>query len=215
MGERFDATRSAAGQKRAQAAGRMGAARAGAASRYGQAKGSVYAKSADLRARLSEGTEHMSEQARARVMGARTRAAEAQARIEQRGAVYRDQGYRFYEEQPLMVGAIVMGIGALIGAALPRTHRENELIGGYRDQAFDEAERVFREEAAKARAVAEAAVHEAQDVAREKTGAAKSKVPSGEEAVDKAEAEARGAVNRVADAAKSEAEKQDLGGSLN
>jgi hypothetical protein len=190
--------------------------------RTASARGRAYARSAELKARLSEGTESMTEQARARVMGARQAAYEAQRDIEARYVQYRNRTGRFYDEQPLVFGALALGVGALLGAALPRTHKENELIGSYRDQAFDEAERVFHQEAARARAVAEAAVGEAQDIAKEKMDEVRGKVdgakeatPTGEEAVGKAETEVRGAAGRIAEAAKAEAKKQDLGGSIN
>jgi ElaB/YqjD/DUF883 family membrane-anchored ribosome-binding protein len=190
--------------------------------RVARTRGRAYARSAELKARIGEGTESMSEQARARVMRARHAAYEAQRDMEARYTQYRARSGRYYEEQPLLFGALALGVGALMGAALPRTHQENEWIGSYRDQAFDEAERIFRAEATKARAVAEAAVSEAQDVVKEKVDVARGKAddakeatPTGKEAVEAVEAEARGAGSRIADAAKAEAKKQDLGGSIN
>jgi hypothetical protein len=221
-GDRWDDTRSGASDRWNSTSRRWREWQDGRRGRAARTRSRAYARSAELRARIGEGTESMSEQARERVMRARQAAYEAQRDMEARYAQYRDRGSRFYDEQPLVFGALALGIGALMGAALPRTHRENELIGSYRDQAFDEAERIFREESSKARAVAEAAVAEAQDIAKEKIDGARGKVdeakqatPSGKEAVDRVESEARDATTRIADAAKSEAKKQDLGGSVN
>lgn len=195
-----------------------GQARAGAA----RAKGRLYAKSSDLWTRMSEGTEGMSESARTRVMRARQAAYDAQRDMEDRFGEYAASGRRMYDDQPLVGGLIAAVIGAAVGAALPRTETEDEYLGAYRDRAFDEAERVFRDEATKLKAVAEAAMDEAKSVADEKVESAKSaldgakdKAPTGKDAVDKVESEARSAAERVADAAKEEARKQNLGGSLN
>jgi hypothetical protein len=192
----------------------------------------VYAKSAEMRARLSEGTEHMSEQARARVIRARQKAAEAQREMERRFGHYKASGRSAFDEQPMVAGLIALGIGAAIGAALPRTRREDEMLGAYRDRALDEANRIFQEESGKLRAVAEAALDEARDIGEEAVegakargeeamqraedamGDAKAKTPSGKEAVDKVEGAAKSAAGRVAGAAREEAEKQDLGSNL-
>ena len=190
----------------------------GAKYRLRDAQGRLYARSSDLRARLADGTEDMTEQARIRVMRARQAAADMQSEMEARFGEATASGRRMYDEQPLVGGLIAAGIGAALGALLPRTEVEDEYIGAYRDRAFDEADAVFREEASKLRAVADAALDEAKAVADEKLegvkgaiGDAKAATPTGEEAVSKAEAEAKSAAQRIADAAKSEAEKQNLG----
>ncbi|MEM7730528.1 MAG: DUF3618 domain-containing protein [Pseudomonadota bacterium] len=183
--------------------------------------GRVYSRSADMRARLSQGTERMSETARLRVMQARQRAYEAQRGMEEKFGDYKASGRRAYYEQPLLGGVIALGIGAVIGAALPRTEREDEAFGAYRDRALGEADRIFREESAKLRAVAEAAIDEVKDIgqdametAQKGLTEAKSATPTGREAVAQAEGVVGSAARRVADAAKAEAEKQDLGGSV-
>jgi hypothetical protein len=40
------------------------------------------------------------------------------------------------EEQPLILGALGIALGAAIGAALPTTEQENRLLGPARDQAM-------------------------------------------------------------------------------
>ena len=163
----------------------------------------------------------MTESARARVISARSAAADAQARIEAGIGQASASGRRLYDDQPLVGGVLAAALGAMVGAALPRTEVEDEYVGAYRDRAFDEADRVFREEAGKLRVVAEAALDEAKAVADEKVGEAKAIVgqatdaaPTGGEAVAKVEDEAKSAAQRVADAAKAEAEKQKLGSSV-
>ncbi|CUH38951.1 hypothetical protein JSE7799_01670 [Jannaschia seosinensis] len=164
--------------------------------------------------RLAQGTERMSDAARDRVVQARAAAWDAQRELSARTSDVRASGRNAYMSQPLLAGVIAFGIGAVIGASLPRTQREDRYLGSYRDRAVDEAERIFHEESAKLRAVAEAAMDEAKDVATETMHEARERTPSGEEAVDKAENKAKSAADRVKSAAEEEAERQDLGGSV-
>lgn len=46
---------------------------------------------------------------------------------------------RTLEEQPLVLGALAMAVGTAIGAALPSTRTEDELMGAHRDRLRDEA----------------------------------------------------------------------------
>lgn len=181
----------------------------------------MYAHSSKMRARLSEGTENMSEAARIRVMRARQQAYEAQRVMEHKFGEYKASGRRAFHEQPMLAGVIALGIGAAIGAALPRTQREDEAFGAYRDRALDEADRIFREESGKLKAVAEAALSEAKTIgdeavrtAEDTLKGAKEATPTGHEAVEKAEGAVSSAAKRVAGAAKAEADKQDLGSSV-
>ena len=166
-----------------------------------------------LRQRLMEGTEKMTDAARDRVVAAREAALDAQHYLAARSRDYAGTGREYYSEQPLIGGLLAFGIGAMIGAALPRTRQEDEYFGAYRDQALREAERIYNEESGKLRAVADAALDEAKAVATETLETVKSGTPSGKDAVDKAEGAAKSAATRVSDAAKAEAKKVDLGGS--
>ncbi|MGB3554306.1 MAG: DUF3618 domain-containing protein [Jannaschia sp.] len=187
---------------------------ADARARARRMQGRAYARSSDLMARMSEGTEGMSEGARARVMQARQGAYRAQRQMEDAMDRYSSQGRDMYDRQPLVGGLLALGLGAAIGSMLPRTEGEDRMLGSYRDRAFDEAEAIFSEESRKLKAVASAAMDEAKNVASETMESAKSSTPSGQEAVDTVETKARSAAERVADRAKTEAEKQDLGGSV-
>lgn len=161
----------------------------------------------DLLDRLYEGTEKMSEAARERVAEARMKAYEAQKSVEQRAREAAGGARRHIEEEPLIYGAVALAVGALVGALLPRTETEDRALGAYRDRAFDEAERIFHEEKAKLKAVADAALAETKAVARD----AAEKTPDAKSALDKAEDKAKSAAERIADAAKSEADRQGLG----
>jgi hypothetical protein len=127
----------------------------------------AYASAAELRRRITHGTEEMTGHARKRVIAARTRAYEAQLRAEKYAARGREKATDLYSEQPLVAGALALAFGAAIGGLLPRTQRENEAFGTYRDRVLDEAERIYRDERAKLESAARDAGRELKDVARD------------------------------------------------
>ena len=200
----------------------QGAARSRASAASGgmrrRAQG-AYASASELRDRIMEGTEDLSESARKRVIAARTRAYEAQLRAEHYASRSREKASDLFEDQPLVVGALALAAGAAIGGMLPRTSREDDAFGAYRDQIFDDAERVYHEERAKFETVARETVKEAQNVARDVADDVSEDVKSGMHRtgdiargkLSETEAKAKDAANKVADTAKSEAEKQNLG----
>jgi ElaB/YqjD/DUF883 family membrane-anchored ribosome-binding protein len=67
---------------------------------------------------------------------------------------------RTYRENPIGIGLAALAIGSLVGAALPRTRREDELLGKTRDRVME-----------RARHLAEDAVEKAKETADEKLGA--------------------------------------------
>ena len=165
---------------------------------------SVAERAAIMRERLAEGTEHLGEEARARVIAARERAVRARDSAMYYGRQGRDRAADMFEEQPLIAGAIAVAIGAAIGAAIPRSRMEDQYMGAYSDDLMHEAERIFAQETEKLGKVATAAKDEALKVAREAQDDAESTMDA---AVDKAKASGQ----RVADAAKDEADKQKVG----
>lgn len=62
---------------------------------------------------------------------ARLRAQQAQQRV-----------YTMMDDQPLVLGALAVAVGAIIGAAIPTTQYENRAIGGMRDRALSKAREV-------------------------------------------------------------------------
>lgn len=79
---------------------------------------------------------------------------DASAGAQHRARQASDQAGRFYEDNPLVVGALGIAAGALLGGILPSTRREDELLGRHGDE--------FRSEA---RAHAEDVANAAGDVA--------------------------------------------------
>lgn len=164
------------------------------------------------RASLAAGTESLGEEARSRVMAARERAVEARRRATQAARSGYDRGRAgavdFFEQQPLVAGALAVAVGAAIAGALPRTRKEDEWFGDSSDALMEEAERIFSEERRKAERVAGAALDEAGRIAEEKGPEADSAIS---EAIGAAVDEAKDAGGRIEQAARDEADRQNLG----
>jgi hypothetical protein len=109
------------------------------------------ASAEDLRSRLHEGTEHLSDSARKRVVEAREAAYQAQSQIERTAGGGSKQLIEFYREQPIVAGAMALAFGAALGALLPSTETEDSAFGETSDRLFEEAERIFKEETGKAK----------------------------------------------------------------
>jgi len=116
-------------------------------------------------ARLAEGTEDMSRSAQERVVVARLKALQAQARFKSRMARAQTSAGSFYDRQPLAAGAMAFAAGAAIAASLPRTQQEDNLLGEYRDRLVDDARKVLEEERAKLERVAKTTSEEAKKTA--------------------------------------------------
>ena len=101
---------------------------------------------------------------------------------------------RVIYERPLAAGAVAIGIGALVGAALPSTQKENELMGRQSDHLKEEAETRAKRIADR---TADAAKEAAQDVKETAKDAAKD-----------VKGEAESAAKDVKDTAKAETKKE-------
>ena len=167
-------------------------------------------RAAQLRRRLAEGTEDLSEAARERVIAARESAVRARASAASYGREGRDRAVDIFEDQPLVVGALALAVGAAIGAALPRSRTEDRYMGQHRDQLMADAERIFAEEKSKLGKVAQAASDEAKKVLRETKEDADAAAP-GSSAADAFVEKAKASGQRVVDAAEAEADKQKVG----
>jgi hypothetical protein len=95
----------------------------------------------------------------------RSREAVNDARVTARRTARRTQNQlqRMLTENPLLVGAAAVLAGAAVGASLPETGRENELMGETRDSVVDRAQEAAREAASTVREVAEEAVEKVTD----------------------------------------------------
>jgi hypothetical protein len=132
-------------------------------------------------------------------IGERARRTGAHARRYQGRA--REGFFQLLQRQPLVLGALGLAAGAALGAALPATRREDELMGGTSDDLKRRAWAAGRKGYAKAGAAASAAYSAAEEEAREQ-GFSREGVASAAKSV-------RQKVASVAEAA-TEAAKQEV-----
>lgn len=157
---------------------------------------SISSKAAVLRARIEDGTADMSSMARERVMQARAAAIAAQERIEAQATQAAQSARQTAYEKPLLMGALAFAAGAALAMAIPRTSAENRTLGHHRDRLMDEADRIFREETAKLKSAAEAAIAEGQNIARDALSS-DSETPSGDDAVRRVSGTAKTAASNA------------------
>lgn len=112
----------------------------------------------DMKHRLRDSGQHMRE----RAQSVRGRAGELGHRSQEQYYRAKDSFGHMLDEQPLMVGALGVALGAMLGAAMPRTQREDRLMGETRDQFVDKAKQSASEQAQKARQAAEQKMDEVQ-----------------------------------------------------
>lgn len=123
---------------------------------HGGATPSVSAST--MRKMLDKGLDRLGPDARDRVIAMRLKAIEAQEAIERHARNARIAAADAHQSQPFATGLAVAGVGALVGALLPGTHKEAELMGPKRDQLFRAAESALREELSTLEARGKAAV---------------------------------------------------------
>lgn len=103
-------------------------------------------RAAWLRKKMNDGLDTLPDAARARVLNARKAALDAQERVEAQARDASQKSKTFMHDQPLAVGAIAVGLGALIGALLPSTRREDNMLGEHRDAVMSAAKSTLQEE---------------------------------------------------------------------
>jgi len=192
--------------------GIMGRVRSGA-SATGQAVSgaadSMRQSASDLTDRLSHGLEDLSDEAKARVVSARRAAHDA--RQSSQDAMHR--GTRaasdFYDDQPLVVGALALAVGAAIGAALPPSRVEDDAMGDSSDRLFAEAQVVFREERDKAMAAARSVASDVKSDVREMGSELGESVPDGKTIGDAAVDHASAAAGRIAERTSGKTDQTD------
>ncbi len=175
------------------------------------ASGRMRHSAAGMLERMYEGTQDMTEEAKARVVAAREAAYDAQRRMEDMLRRRRREMTDLFESQPLVVGALAMAAGAALGGILPRTNVEDEAMGDERDRLIEEAERIYQQERSKLGAVMGAAASAASEVLREARDEVTATGPGGRSMADAAKNRARDAVNKVVDRTREEVEEQGVG----
>lgn len=186
---------------------RSGASAAGQA--ISGAAGSMGQSASDLTERLSHGLDDLSDEAKARVLSARRAAHDAR----QSSLAAMNRGTRaasdFYDDQPLVVGALAVAVGAAIGAALPHSRVEDGAMGESSDRLFAEAQAVFREERDKAMAAARSAASDVKSDVKEMGSELADSLPDGKTISDAAIDHASDAAGRIADRTSGKADPTD------
>jgi ElaB/YqjD/DUF883 family membrane-anchored ribosome-binding protein len=78
----------------------------------------------------------------------------------------RDVAAHGLEQQPLILGAVALGVGVAVGLGLPATESENHLVGQYRDKFVTRAKQQFGEVRSKAEHAARQTFEAAKDTAK-------------------------------------------------
>ena len=173
-----------------------------------EAASSVGDVATDLTDRLSHGLDDLSEDARSRVVAARRAAYDA--RLASSAAM--EKGVQaatgFFEEQPLLVGALAVAFGAAIGGVLPHSKLEDETLGDSSDRLFAEAQDLLYAERDKAMAMARTAAADVKHEVREAGSDLAALLPEGKSVGDVIVDRAAGAASRVIDHAKGQGEDQ-------
>ncbi len=115
------------------------------------------------------------------------------------------------EDQPLVLGALALALGAAVGGVLPNSRREDRMFGQRADRVRQGLRDIAEDEGRKAGATVGAMATEAQAVVEETADDLQSRMPGGREMVEAAGDRLDKAARRVADAGSEEAERQHLG----
>lgn len=157
---------------------------------------------------ISDGASHLSDSASRYGHDARDAAYRAGSASYRQASYYGRRARRSFldtlQEEPLILGAVAVAIGAAIGAALPSTRTEDEMMGDARDRIRDQAYDYGKDAVHKAENVATKA-YEAGSAEAENKGL-KPSGESGETLAEKVSSVAKAAT----DTAKDEARKEGL-----
>lgn len=109
---------------------------------------SMREKLGDAKSRIGESAHHAADSVRNRAHSvadsARSRA-HSVADSARHGATRANEGFhRMLDENPMAAGAIGIAVGALLGALIPTTRKENELMGETSDRITDKAKEMAR-----------------------------------------------------------------------
>ena len=165
----------------------------------------------DMSERFLHGTDGFSDEAKARVRAAREAAYNAKTSTQDVLKSGSQKAADFFDDQPLIMGALAIALGAAIGRALPGTKVEDDAMGDTSHHLFAEAQRIFGEERAKAMAVVDAVTEEAKNTFEDARSELSAMVPEGKTAAGTIADRIGGAATRVLDTAKDEAARQELG----
>jgi gas vesicle protein len=99
----------------------------------------VKEKASELTEKVHETTDRLSEQAHEAMERGKSTALTVKTGLKDTYQVGTEKFSRACEEYPLAVGLSFAALGALVGLVIPRTHKEDELMGEQSDQIIQEA----------------------------------------------------------------------------
>jgi ElaB/YqjD/DUF883 family membrane-anchored ribosome-binding protein len=151
-------------------------------SRLRQASSTVRDRAEDVKERVAGTAEDVKERVAGTADDVRERVSDAAEDARERiGSIADEASYRaqrtayrarsgfqqVMDDQPLLVGAAALALGAAIGLSLPSTQKEDELMGDMRDRLVEQAKDKAQETAGKAQHIAQEAVQAAEDKVNE------------------------------------------------
>jgi hypothetical protein len=155
---------------------RVGSALTSAGEKIGDAVQGVKDRAASVSGQIGDTVHGAGERARSAGTWARDTGSIARVSVGQWTADARDRYYRArhgfestFNEFPLILGALGVAVGAALGASLPATRREDQLMGTMSDDFVDETKRTVKEQydknVDKVQSVANRAMEAAKDEA--------------------------------------------------
>jgi ElaB/YqjD/DUF883 family membrane-anchored ribosome-binding protein len=108
---------------------------------------------------------------------ARERMRRARAYARRSGYAVRDRYEHMLHDQPLLIGGLGLAFGAALGAMLPRTRTEDELLGEYSDEVKQRVKEEGREYYEQGRETVERAVHAAESAVEKEISKDQEKSP--------------------------------------
>jgi len=141
--------------------------------RVGESLSGVKDRVSGLTDRVGNATENVGEHVGDLAGRAGERASELRDRTMYGARQLSMRGRDMLTDTPLIAGIAALALGALVGAMIPETERENELFGQKRDQLKDRATEIAREGVDHAKHIASAAATAAKETAQREASNAK------------------------------------------
>jgi uncharacterized protein YjbJ (UPF0337 family) len=119
------------------------------------------------RERVGDMTSRVGEQAGQFADQAQQTAQQAAEEMQYRAQMVKGRFGEMLEDNPLLIGAAALAVGAAVGFAFPSTQKENELFGEARDNLMESAQGMASDTMQKVQRVAEETADAAKDAARD------------------------------------------------
>jgi ElaB/YqjD/DUF883 family membrane-anchored ribosome-binding protein len=145
----------------------MGDAAGLARERVGEVTDRARYAAAQARYRAGETVDDLRERAGNLADETRARTRQVQNQLTQGAELASERFERTFEENPLAVGAVALGLGMVVGMLVPETQPEHRLMGETRDHLAQQAGQAARGVVDRVQTVAQETVTRAADVARE------------------------------------------------